>query len=238
MKTIIELAREAGFVSAQFWPDDFKGLQASVERFATLVEAAHTERLLAGVEMPEPAGFVWRQAGDKGDPLLTEEKAFTLDQLRETVAVAVAKKDAEIEMLRLQLAACGVAAMQNTEASKSERITRDNTYWSASYGDVCRAVDAEIALRAENERLQAQANERGALAIQNGIRMQHAEAENERLRADADCFNFWVHEAWHSPSAIMKLLNSCETPEDYRNKLLPIMEGRKAAIDAAMKGQP
>ena len=95
MKTIIELAREAGFVSAQFWPDDFKGLQASVERFATLVEAAHTERLLAGVEMPEPAGFVWRQAGDKGDPLLTEEKAFTLDQLRETVAAAVLREREE-----------------------------------------------------------------------------------------------------------------------------------------------
>lgn len=34
---IINMAREAGFVSAEFWPDDFKGLQSCVERFAALV---------------------------------------------------------------------------------------------------------------------------------------------------------------------------------------------------------
>jgi hypothetical protein len=32
-------AREAGFVSAEFWPDDFKGLQGCVERFAHLARA-------------------------------------------------------------------------------------------------------------------------------------------------------------------------------------------------------
>lgn len=37
---VIEMAKEAGFVSAQFWPDDYKGLFASVERFAALVHAA------------------------------------------------------------------------------------------------------------------------------------------------------------------------------------------------------
>ena len=37
---IIELAKEAGFQSAEFWPDDFKGLMGCVERFAALVEAA------------------------------------------------------------------------------------------------------------------------------------------------------------------------------------------------------
>lgn len=38
-------------------------------------------------------------------------------------------------------------------------------------------------LRAEVERLQDQTNERGRLAIDNGIRMERAEAEVERLKA-------------------------------------------------------
>jgi len=58
-----------------------------------------------------------------------------------------AARDAEIDRLRMRLTACGVAAMQNTRASVSERIGRDSPYWSASYGDVCSAVDREVALR-------------------------------------------------------------------------------------------
>ena len=53
----------------------------------------------------------------------------------------------EIETLRIQLAGCGVAAMQNTEESIQSRITAESPGWSASYADVCRAVDREIALR-------------------------------------------------------------------------------------------
>ena len=53
-------------------------------------------------------------------------------------------KDEEIEKLRIQLAACGVAAMQNTTESALNRITKDNPYWSVSYSDVCDAVDREI----------------------------------------------------------------------------------------------
>ena len=40
---IIAMAREAGFQSAEFWPDDFKGLMGCVQRFAELV-AKETER--------------------------------------------------------------------------------------------------------------------------------------------------------------------------------------------------
>ena len=54
---------------------------------------------------------------------------------------------AEVERLRMQLAACGVAAMGNTPETAAQRITRDNPYWSASYGDVCAAVDREMLLR-------------------------------------------------------------------------------------------
>ena len=53
----------------------------------------------------------------------------------------------ELETLRMQLAACGVAALCNTKSSSIDRIGRDNLYWSASYQDVCNAVDREIALR-------------------------------------------------------------------------------------------
>jgi hypothetical protein len=53
----------------------------------------------------------------------------------------------------LQLAAISTAALQNTEASVRDRIDRDNVYWTAAYGDVCKAVDREMALRAENAKL-------------------------------------------------------------------------------------
>jgi hypothetical protein len=54
------------------------------------------------------------------------------------------KSDLETE--RMRLAACGVAANQNTETTAKERIKPDNPYYSASYGDVCRAVDREMDL--------------------------------------------------------------------------------------------
>jgi hypothetical protein len=53
------------------------------------------------------------------------------------------------EQLQMQLAACGVAAMSNTPETVAQRITRDNPYWSASYGDVCAAVDREMLLRSQ-----------------------------------------------------------------------------------------
>ena len=40
---IIAMAKEAGCVSATFWPDGFTGLMGVFERFATLVAAAERE---------------------------------------------------------------------------------------------------------------------------------------------------------------------------------------------------
>ena len=61
----------------------------------------------------------------------------------------------ELEKLQMQLAACGVAALSNTrESAAAQRIGPDNQYWSASYGDVCKAVDREMDLR---EKLEAAA---------------------------------------------------------------------------------
>jgi len=58
---------------------------------------------------------------------------------------------AELEQVKelhyLQLAAISVATLQNTEDSKKERIAFDNPYWTVAYGDVCVAIDREIAER-------------------------------------------------------------------------------------------
>lgn len=70
--------------------------------------------------------------------------ADTVDRLRE-----------ELETERLRLAACGVAAMSNTESTVAQRIDRSNPYWSASYGDVCAAVDREMRLRERIATLEA-----------------------------------------------------------------------------------
>lgn len=65
---------------------------------------------------------------------------------------ATAEAEKELERERMRLAGCGVAAMCNTpETAARQRIDQDNPYWSASYGDVCRAVDREMALRAERD---------------------------------------------------------------------------------------
>jgi hypothetical protein len=53
----------------------------------------------------------------------------------------------ELEYERIKLAACGVAALANTDETVKQRITTENKYWSASYGDVCSAVDREIKYR-------------------------------------------------------------------------------------------
>lgn len=65
----------------------------------------------------------------------------------EQILKAFEDKDKEIEKLQIQLAGCGVAALQNTEESIRDRITSGNEYYSASYQDVCDAVDREIELR-------------------------------------------------------------------------------------------
>ena len=62
--------------SGQHW-----GTEAHFQRFAALIRADERERLLTGVEMPEPDGM------DNDDTAY-----FTAEQLRETVAAAVARE--------------------------------------------------------------------------------------------------------------------------------------------------
>lgn len=67
----------------------------------------------------------------------------------------------QLEIERMRLAACGVAAMQNTRSTIMDRIANDNPYYSASYSDVCRAVDREIALREKLELVESALSELG-----------------------------------------------------------------------------
>ena len=57
------------------------------------------------------------------------------------------------EKLQIQLAGCGVASLQNTNESTKERVKEGDYGWSASYADVCRAIDREMKLYVENKRL-------------------------------------------------------------------------------------
>jgi len=59
-------------------------------------------------------------------------------------------------------------------------------------------------------------------------------SEYSAYKVDAECFRLWVHEAWNSPGDICRLLMNCETPADYRAKLIPLIEGQRAAIGKAM----
>lgn len=58
----------------------------------------------------------------------------------------------EAERLRMQLVACGVVAMSNTPESAARNRDMHPDYASASCQDVMRAVDSEMANRADAER--------------------------------------------------------------------------------------
>jgi hypothetical protein len=66
------------------------------------------------------------------------------DDVREIFAAM----HSELSKLQIQLAACGVGAMKNTESSKADRLNTGCYGYSESYADVCRAVDREIEIRA------------------------------------------------------------------------------------------
>ena len=51
---------------------------------------------------------------------------------------------AEVEDARMKLAACSVAAIQNTPASAKDRLPLGHPYYNGAYKDVCDAVDREM----------------------------------------------------------------------------------------------
>lgn len=93
----------------------------------------------------------------------------------------------KIETLRLQLAACGVAAQCNTaESAKHTRVYKGDKYYSYSYQDVCNAVDREMSLhkevyelKQEIERLKKELKEAAERIPSNSLRSQRKEGNNE-----------------------------------------------------------
>ena len=58
------------------------------------------------------------------------------------------------ELHLLQLAAISTASIQNTEKTIKNRIPANHCYSTATYRDVCRAIDREMKLIEDNRRLQ------------------------------------------------------------------------------------
>ena len=90
----LAMAREAGIcnLNGDYWDCTTDHIVA----LTVLARADERERLLDGMEMPEPAIQASLLMPEKGG---LYGPCYTADQLRETVAAAVARKDAEIEQL-------------------------------------------------------------------------------------------------------------------------------------------
>lgn len=90
--------------------------------------------------------------------LAIRDENFSLlhDQLNSQAAI-IQKLGSELEVGRMRLVACGVAAMSNTrESADQQRVKKDSPYYCASVGDVHAAVDREMQLREDLERAQYQ----------------------------------------------------------------------------------
>lgn len=156
--------------------------------------------------------------------LIQAEMAIVgLEQDIAPLVAEVERLKSDLEQTQVQLAGCGVAAMQNTEGSKAHRVERGAYGWSDSYGDVCRMVDREIELRAdlvaEIETLRYELDavaeikqERDALRAELG---QYPEiqamlmSENKQLRAEVEAFDkaedSWMCKAIESEAEVAKL---------------------------------
>lgn len=79
---------------------------------------------------------------------LKDDPEYIMEGLR----LEIGELKAENERLIMKLSACSVAALSNTiESRNKQRIHKDNPYYSASYQDVCDAVDREIKHRMESD---------------------------------------------------------------------------------------
>ena len=136
---------------------------AEAERDAAQDELADYDHTLLMKLDPSAAGstdlFTW------GTCLIKQR-----DRARQEAAAA----KAEAEHERMRLSACGVAAMMNTPETVMQRLSRDHPCWSASYGDVCNAVDREMEARKSLARLQQERE--GLIAAIENIRLSAASA--------------------------------------------------------------
>jgi hypothetical protein len=125
------------------------------------------------------------------DDLLSRNRELQAENAEQGQEIQRLKAALEYEQLRL--AACTAAALGNTPEAVAQRIKRGDYAWSASYGDVCKAVDREMALRADvarltNELRQVKNTSAGRLerllTKANEARDEWSRAENAQARAD------------------------------------------------------
>ena len=152
--------------------EDEAGYQRSLACYQSEIHEARAA-LNAGYSNPEgdPAGSFEKCIQAISD---RDEHAKTIDQLR-------AERDGlanEVGRLSMQLAACGVVAMANTPDSANKARDMNPDYMSASCQDVMRAVDSEIALRAEVEALR-----NAAICTARGYGYEAALAVEEAIEA-------------------------------------------------------
>lgn len=150
--------------------EDIKHVHGSIgdEFCAALREVfAENKQLKAAVKLLEE-----RQAKDAldGQAALDESNNEIL-RLKDEIE----KLSTELEHERLRLAACATAALQNTREGQTRRLERSSPCWSASYHEVCCAVDREIEHREMSERrfallVQAESQLRAArIDVQNAL---------------------------------------------------------------------
>jgi putative zinc finger/helix-turn-helix YgiT family protein len=115
------------------------------------VEEMEHERLVGLVMEELPHAYLTREGID------TEAKARTIiDLCHAHFTQEVERLENELELERMRLAACGVAAMSNTESSRQlNRLADNSPYWSASYNDARAAVGREMEERKRAETAEA-----------------------------------------------------------------------------------
>ncbi len=110
----------------------------------------------------------------QGDSEMSPPAASFIDQIQQLVATerheaiehykrtcvqtheyekVIADLRAEVDLNNMRMAAVMTATVQNTWASQKDRIDRGHAYWTQCYGDVCAAIDREILLRQERDKL-------------------------------------------------------------------------------------
>lgn len=135
-------------------------------------------RLQARAERAEASDAAWR--------ILCGGKQKIIEKLEADLAAArarVAELETRNEQLQVQLAGCGVAALQNTRTSIAERVGNGVYGYSASYQDVCNAVDREIEWRERAER--AESDLAAARALLSEVLSFYPIGDNLRDRIDA-----------------------------------------------------
>lgn len=93
--------------------------------------------------------------------------------------------------------------------------------------DVANLIAERDQLRAEVERLQDQTNDRGRLAIDNGIRMERAEAEVERLKDEREA-------AWDNSKPLVSLMKEAQSIVESKHVFKKFVRGTPLENDVAV----